>query len=336
MKKKNAVILLIVALLGGLACYIVMDQFRNMSNTGPASPEVFNSSPSNAPAEAIPEEATEEEDVAVAEEDCVEDTHASGIKGIEWEYNGKNDEAFELPKQTMLIETARKIKGDTSNKGKLLCSGDYTYYAKKRNGQFESVNPALYSFTVYERWLFDRNEIPFDFVGMVSFENVRCRRYNGISGSYLLVKPNGDIARYSYSEDVGFMNHIEKNEYYEYYEWGDTRAQYASVSSTPPSSVGSMGAVGINPTTNQPQNVQTRQRCMTCGGTGNCSNPSSAYNSRTYCHGSGLCPLCGGDGFTENPYSTQKQRCSSCHGSGRCQHCFGTGQCPKCGGSGYM
>lgn len=335
--KKNVIILILIAFVGGLACYIIMDVFRDMSNTGPVSPEAFDSIPSNVdediavPVEAIPEGVVEE-DVEISEED----THSQGIKGIEWEYNGKNDEAFELPKQTMLIETARKIKGDTSNKGKLLCSGDYTYYAKKRNGQFESVNPSLYSFTVYERWLFDRNEIPFDFVGMVTFENDRCRRYNGISGSYLLVKPNGDITRYSYSEDIDIMNHLEKNEYYEFYEWGDTRDQYGLASSPQPSSVGSMGAVGINPNTNQSQNIQTRQRCITCGGTGNCSNPSSAYNSRTYCHGSGLCPLCGGDGFTENPYSTQKQRCSSCNGNGRCQHCLGTGQCPRCGGSGYM
>lgn len=63
----------------------------------------------------------------------------------------------------------------------------------------------------------------------------------------------------------------------------------------------------------------------------------SPYNSKTYCHGSGKCPICGGDGYMEKRYDPLHNiRCSSCHGNGRCQTCLGTGQCKRCGGSGYI
>ncbi|UKK54023.1 hypothetical protein [Prevotella sp. E2-28] len=340
MKKKDAVILLLVALLGGLIVYIYIDIVRDMSSTAPDPEVYYSSTPTNVdsdiavPVETIPEDV--EEIVAEEEFDNNKVVPPEGIKGIEWEYEGINDEAFEAPKQTMLIETAKKMKGDTSNRGKLLCSGDYTYYAQKKNGHNQSVTSTLRHYTIYERWLFDEYEVPYDFVGMVNFENVRCRRYNGNMGCYLLVKPNGEIVGYSSTEETDIMNRKEKVEYYSYYEWGDTRDQHVSASTSQPSTMGTMGVVGVPSNINQSQPAQMRQRCITCGGTGNCSNPSSAYNSRTYCHGSGLCPLCGGDGFTENSYSTQTQRCTSCHGSGRCQHCLGTGQCPRCGGSGFM
>ena len=95
--------------------------------------------------------------------------------------------------------------------------------------------------------------------------------------------------------------------------------------------------VGVNNVGQNGNNQTGRTRCSICRGSGTCSNPGSPYNSKTYCHGSGKCPICGGDGYMENRYDPLHNiRCSSCHGNGRCQTCLGTGQCKRCGGRGYV
>ena len=87
MKKKDAVILLLVALLGGLIVYIYIDIVRDMSSTAPDPEVYYSSTPTNVdsdiavPVETIPEDV--EEIVAEEEFDNNKVVPPEGIKGIE-------------------------------------------------------------------------------------------------------------------------------------------------------------------------------------------------------------------------------------------------------------
>jgi len=256
---------------------------------------------------------------------------------IEWEYNGNNDEAFNSPSQTRTHDMAKHMKGDASDTGRLISCCDYTYTGHwKINGQWQpKSSPFITEYTFYEKWAFDKYEVPYNFVGMVTFEGERCRRYNGISGHYMLLKPDGSMVSRSYQEyDDPLFGHVKK-ESFSYYVWGNRIDEYSG-QTNPVTSPQTMNSSANMNSQSSSSTINSRTRCSTCGGTGNCSNPSSPYNSRTYCHGSGLCPLCGGDGWVDNSYTSKPQRCSSCNGNGRCQTCLGTGQCKRCGGSGWL
>ena len=85
-------------------------------------------------------------------------------------------------------------------------------------------------------------------------------------------------------------------------EIGKINQNASAMNNVSSNSVGGNQNIG-NIQNNSRSTVNSRQRCHICSGTGSCSNPRSPYNTKTYCHGSGRCPLCGGDGWVVNPYT---------------------------------
>lgn len=208
--------------------------------------------------------------------------------------------------------------------GHLLVEGDFTNTGNYKRGVYPagwSTPPVTYHLEVYEGFI------------VQSFSD-------GSSSQYNLDNINDDgyrEYRWGQSKTRGIDYSPKSNKLYDIYI--DKEYTYwCEIVPAGSVQVANQGSSNMNIEGNAQHNtsVNSRSRCSTCGGTGNCSNPSSAYNSKTYCHGSGLCPLCGGDGFVINPYTSKEQRCSSCSGNGRCQTCLGTGQCRRCGGSGYQ
>ena len=287
--------------------------------------------------------ASEAENAEEIAERAIEEPEEQPEPYIEWEYEGKNDKAFNMsPNQTILVGTQKKLKGDTSDIGKAISIGDYTFTGKVIvNGVRQSQsNPRVTSYSFYERWAFENDDDPYDFVGMVTFEGERCRRYNGMAQHYLLLKPNGDVVSRDYREYEEYFpsQHTVKKESFYYYVWGNHMDEYAPAASSPSSSSQGIliypGNAGVSPSASP--SSTNRVSCSSCGGTGSCSNVNVYTSSKTSCHGTGYCSFCGGDGWTDNTYTNNPQRCSICHGSGRCQKCNGTGQCMRCGGSGWL
>ncbi|MBO4464371.1 MAG: hypothetical protein J5797_09295 [Prevotella sp.] len=223
----------------------------------------------------------------------------------------------------------------SSQYGKLLFDETYTCTGTSITGVQTStiMAPFLCTFHIYENRLFYNDEPqPSVYSGDEILYNIKWRKYLKEQNTGYYVSDVGAVMLFLTStSNLPYVGNVTTTSYL-LFERGDTRHLHLGG-----------GAVGGG-NTMLPQNgnnggysnTPSGQRCNLCAGTGSCSNPSSPYNSRTYCHGSGKCPICGGDGLMINTYSNTKQVCSSCRGNGRCQNCNGTGKCKKCGGSGHQ
>jgi len=82
-------------------------------------------------------------------------------------------------------------------------------------------------------------------------------------------------------------------------------------------------------TQQQAQQQPVRQKCRTCGGSGNCNS----------CRGTGNCSSCRGTGWIRSTSfgTTSDYKCGVCNGSGKCDWCYirGSGKCQGCKGTGY-
>ena len=223
----------------------------------------------------------------------------------------------------------------SSQYGKLLFDETYTCTGTSITGIQTStiMAPFLCTFHIYENRLFYNDEPqPSIYSGDEILYNIKWRKYLKEQNSGYYVSDVGAVMLFLTStSSLPYVGNVTTTSYL-LFERGDTRHLHLGG-----------GAVGGG-NTMLPQNgnsggynnTQSGQRCNLCGGVGTCSNPGSQYNSRTYCHGSGKCPICGGDGLMINTYNNTKQVCSSCRGNGRCQNCNGTGKCKKCGGTGRL
>lgn len=245
-------------------------------------------------------------------------------------------EDIPLPESTSEEPAAEAIEAEDeaieqdNQYGKLLIEGNYTDPGQYNCGikPAWTVPPVSFSLAMYEnaivRTFSDGSNTMFE---LMSVDAKGYRIYSRDAGN--------TTYRVEYSKENGrFYSNIFSNGQSYWCEIIPTElasAQVPNMTMTPNNNnVSSINQSGTSVNYN-------RIKCSTCAGTGSCTNPSSPYNSKLYCHGSGRCPMCGGDGYMENRYDPLHNiRCSSCHGNGRCQTCLGTGQCKRCGGSGYI
>ena len=238
---------------------------------------------------------------------------------------------------SIFAQTTSSASGPSSSSqyGKLLFDETYTCTGTSITGIQTStiMAPFLCTFHIYENRLFYNDEPqPSIYSGDEILYNIKWRKYLKEQNSGYYVSDVGAVMLFLTStSSLPYVGNVTTTSYL-LFERGDTRHLHLGGGAVSGGNV----MLPQNGNNGGYSNTPSGQRCNLCAGTGSCSNPSSPYNSRTYCHGSGKCPICGGDGLMINTYNNTKQVCSSCRGNGRCQNCNGTGKCKKCGGTGRL